>query len=435
MNTHVKKAMVASVVAATLVGVAQAASVRIDGVQQRYPWNGKVDIDYTITLAQDEQPLALPDDAVQISFVNESVTPPTTNVAVRFNVGMLPISAGSHRVTWDANADGVTSVADQAKVLVDIIRYGEAYMVVDLRGGPTAASYPVFYLNAQPDGTFNQNAYKGDYMVFRRIHAGCFTMGSPTTEPRRDACETQHPVRLTKSFYIGLFEVTQKQWLNVMGGDNPDPNVGDDRPMSNILWKDIRGAAYGTRWPAEDKVDANTFIKLLRDRTGLDTIDLPTEAQWEYAARAGTTTPFYDGVEISGASAAVTDPIMNACMNLLGRYKENVNDGSGGTDYNGAYTAVGSYTPNAWGLYDMVGNVQEYCLDIYDASHADLSLIDTLEDPVGLNVNGAGYAYRVCKGGSHGSVSYYCRLARRIPYVTIGERHVGTGIRLVRTLR
>lgn len=425
MNTHVKKAMLATVVAATWIGAVQAASVRIDGVQQRYPWNGKVDIDYTITLADGEKPLALPDDAVQISFVNDSVTPPTTNVAVRFNVGMPPISAGSHRVTWDANADGVKAVADRAKILVDIIRYGEAYMVVDLRGGPTATSYPVFYLNAQPDGTFNQDAYKGDYMVFRRIHAGSFVMGSPETELQRTGSrETQHGVRLTKSFYIGIFEVTQKQYENIMGEEaNVSNSKGPYRPAENVSWGTIRGTIKGSKWPVTTDIDDNSLLKKLRDRTGLDTFDLPTEAQWEYACRAGSDTPFNDGIAVTAVGDLTTR------MNTLGRYNGNTGDERGSADYV-THTKVGCYQPNNWELYDMHGNVHEWCLDIYDGSHEDPAAFDDPVDPVGYPTG----SFRVCRGGAYNSPAQSCRVAYRVPYMPPGSGNVAIGFRLVRVL-
>ncbi len=217
---------------------------------------------------------------------------------------------------------------------------GQTYCVIDLSGGAAAESYPVSYLGAEPAGGWT-NEYKTTKLVLRRVEAGSFIMGGGTTP---ESCR----VTISQPFYVGVFEITQKQWELVMGS-NPSKYEGDTRPVEQVSYDAIRGSSVGTNWPASSAVDATSFLGRLRARTGLDGFDLPTIAQWEYACRAGTTTEYNNG------GSTTND------LNTLGRYRDNQSDGRGG--YTNAHTAVGSYVSNSWGLYDMHGNVWEWCLD------------------------------------------------------------------------
>ena len=294
------------------------------------------------------------------------------------------------------------------------------YLVVDLADGMRASHYPVTYLNAPPEGGFNTDEYKTTKLVLRRIEPGTFIMGSPTNEIGRwdldDNKESQHLVTLTRPFYIGVFEVTQRQWERVMG-DWPsyfeNASYRDCRPVENVTWKRIRGSM---NWPSETNVLASSFIGVLREKTG-QVFDLPTEAQWEYACRANTTTAFNNGTNLGSTSTS------DSTMNALGRYHGN-NGVSGyykrdcatneGTDF------VGRYLPNAWGLYDMHGNVYEWCLDWW---HYDLGSADAT-DPVGPSspdLTDSIYSYssdykRVVRGGSCADDARSCRSGRRGSY-------------------
>ncbi|OQY57838.1 MAG: hypothetical protein B6245_15040 [Desulfobacteraceae bacterium 4572_88] len=169
-------------------------------------------------------------------------------------------------------------------------------------------------------------------MTFKRIPAGTFMIGSPEDEPGRDSDETLHQVTLTQDFHMQTTEVIQGQWEVVMG-ENPSSfqNCGDDCPVENVSWN-----------------DAQDFITRMNQR-GEGTYRLPTEAEWEYAARAGTSTPFYFGQCLSTDQA-----------NYDGNYSS---EGCPQGEYRPETVPVASLASNAWGLYDMRGNVWEWCGD------------------------------------------------------------------------
>lgn len=216
-----------------------------------------------------------------------------------------------------------------------------AYCVIDVSGGPNAASYPVTYLDSAPIAGWGDE-YKTTKILLRRIEPGQTTVGEYPAKP----------VTLTKPFYIGVFEITQKQY-QLVTGSNPSQYKGDMRPVEQVSYNMIRGSSIGAGWPASSDVDSSSFLGVLRIKTGLD-FDLPTESQWEYACRAGTMSNYNNG----GSS--------DNDLKQLGRFDDNTGDGRGG--YSGQHTTVGSYSPNAWGLYDMHGNVYEWCLDWGDGA-------------------------------------------------------------------
>jgi formylglycine-generating enzyme required for sulfatase activity len=287
------------------------------------------------------------------------------------------------------------------------------YLIVDLAGGPSATSYPVSYAATPPtDGGID--AYKTTKLVLRRIPAGAFSMGSPTNELGRGDDETQHSVTLTKDFYIGVFEVTQKQWERVTG-DWPsyfnNAAYSDSRPVEQRSWDDVRGGTWPGGGPG-----AGTFMQRISARTGL-AFDLPTEAQWEYACRAGTTTALNSGKNL-------TDTTNCPNMAEVGRYWHNGGSTSNqGGDTSGGTAKVGSYQPNAWGLYDMHGNVWEWCLDWYETYPGDES------DPSGA----ASGSYRVSRGGGWSSSAGGCRSANRFSGRP-GSRYIYFGFRVSMTL-
>lgn len=272
------------------------------------------------------------------------------------------------------------------------------YLVVDLAEGPSATNYPVSYLTAVPSGGWSDD-FKTTKLAFRLIPAGTFTMGSPTNELGYRSDEAQHEVTLSQPFYVGVFEVTQQQWERVMGtwpSYYNNVTYRNSRPVEQVSYNAIRGTTLGTNWPANSSVDADSFMGRMRERTG-KAFDLPTEAQWEYAGRAGTTTALNSGYDLTS-----TD--MDAHVAVVGRYWYNgglssTQDG----DTSVATAKVGSYLPNAWGLYDIHGNVWEWCLDWFGLYHG------TVTDPAGPAWN----LDRVSRGGCLANRAYYCRVAHR----------------------
>ena len=207
------------------------------------------------------------------------------------------------------------------------------YCVVDLSGGPDAAAYPVTYLKTEPPGWTKGRGWSDEYktskLVLRRMERGQFLMGvADDSDESRNRC-----IAFDKPFYIGVLEVTQRQY-ELVTGKNPSQNKGAMRPVENVSWSDVRGWWKSYNWPSNSDVNAGTFLGRLRARTGLR-FDLPSEAQWEYACRAGTTSGYNNG------GNAESD------LKELGRYADNQNDGRGG--YSSNHTIVGSYSPNTWG--------------------------------------------------------------------------------------
>jgi formylglycine-generating enzyme required for sulfatase activity len=222
------------------------------------------------------------------------------------------------------------------------------------------------------------------------IPPGTFTMGSPTTEKARGSDEPEHTVKLTKGYFIGKYEVTQKEYQTVMGY-NPSSFVGDlSRPVEQVTWNDAMD--YCAKL-------ANKEWSAGRLPTGW-VYRLPTEAEWEYACRAGTSTPFHYGSDLRSGMAN---------FNGFGEYV-------GGTGLvnnpNGIRlartTAVGSYQPNAFGLYDMHGNVAEWCWDSYESKPSGSGAIG-VTDPGGPNSG----SDRVIRGGWYSSTAEQSRSAFR----------------------
>ena len=225
------------------------------------------------------------------------------------------------------------------------------------------------------------------------VEPGTFTMGSPTSEPGRSSDETEHNVTLTKGFYLGKYEVTQAQYEKVMDGITGDLNATPshfdgqpNRPVEKASWNDVQ-----------------VFLARLNDQEAPNLPQgwayiLPTEAEWEFACRAGTTTAYSWGNSIATTNANYNPSDFNQTEN------------------------VGQYGPNPWGFHDMHGNVWEWTAD---AGGSYLS--DTQTDPFNLGTTGSNRVYR---GGSYVSFSGSLRSAKRPSFLTPESRESYMGFRL-----
>ena len=370
-----------------------------------------VDIYYNLADA-DNHP-----QTITVALTSGGATLPATSLSGDVGANVLP--GNNKHIIWDAGtawpgnyaANVIASVtANDGKINMPTA----LYVVVDLSGGANASSYPISTLTAVPAGGWTDD-YKTTKLVLRRINKGAFTMGSPSYELGRYSNEDLHQVTLTQDFYIGVFEVTQRQYELVMGAKPSQGFVDDMRPVGNVSYNMIRGASLGSQWPANNNVDSGSFMGVLRTKTGLF-FDLPTEAQWEYACRAGTTSALNSGKELTTSSFD--------CLNMkeVGRYYYNsyvYPDGKGG--YLTGPTKVGMYLPNLWGLYDMHGNVSEFCLDIYAASLST----NAATDPKGA-ISGN---YRIIRGMAESAYSVSmalssvttCRSAYRIGFIRYSD--------------
>lgn len=205
-------------------------------------------------------------------------------------------------------------------------------------------------------------------MKLALIPAGTFTMGSPVGESERRVNESQHEVKISKSYFLGVYEVTQRDYELVMG-KSPSYFKGAKNPVENVSW-----------------IDAVSFCKKLseipEEKSAGRVYRLPTEAEWEYACRATSTTSYSFG-------DTADDLGLHAWFRLIAEGKTH---------------PVGKRMANGWGLYDMHGNVWEWCQDRY----ADYP-IEESNDPQGA-VEGT---YRVFRGGSWANVARHCRSADR----------------------
>ena len=321
-------------------------------------------------------------------------------------------------VWWPANGFGCGSIPAgciRAKVTAWSLDAPPDYMVVDL--APQKERHPKFYesRNLLPGGLLENDDYRTSKLVMRKIPAKnvVWKMGAPVTEAHNTdsdynygAQELLHKVRLTEDYYIAVFEMTQGQYM-LFAKNNPSTQASRTlpdsakRPVNSLYgFETLRGRKWRSAddyeycWPENGHaVNPASSIGLLRSHTGIDGFDLPTDAQWEYACRAGSGAPFANGGNSETAAKK------------MGWFMSNVPKNEGSAD--GLPQVVGTRDGNGWGLYDMHGNVVEYVLDnraadertLADSLVSDWSEGGITDNPYGPPTDGNTTATR--RGGSY----------------------------------
>jgi len=340
------------------------------------------------------------------------------------------VASGAHTFRWNA-CEALKDIPG-SKTLTFVVSAWDKktppdVLVVDLQD--VSHRYYVG-LDALPDG-ITADRYKTTELVFRKIHgtaAGEWTMGSDPSEPNYNGkkantignigCELRHTVLFTNDWYIGVYPVTQGQflYLNGSGGYNQsffytNANFRAKRPVDNVTYDWLRG----NTWPNNLYAGAGGRINsAMRSRTGISNLDLPTEAQWEFSCRAGTTSTYSFGSSLgTNARYKGNDAYPTEGSPNWESYHTSDTNGISLWNYDNGTPEVGSYSPNAFGLYDMHGGVWEYCLDWCEAETVWSTTI-TYTNPVGCT-RGQSYAgcTAIMRGGAWSEDTKYCRSGTR----------------------
>ena len=361
------------------------------------------------------------------------------------------IAQGSRTITWSPAADGVAFDGDvTAQVKAWTFDNPPDYMAVDL----TMPNCRRYYASAElvPLGVTNY-LYKTSVMLFRKIPAkdvvwrmgqdsdNCAYSGA-TAATVRDK-ETAHMVKLTEDYYIGVYEMTRKQYTRLTGFSGYSTYSASEAgakaafdldllPADYISYMSLRGddSASFANWPdAGHTVATTSTIYKIRSFTGITTLDLPTEAQWEYACRAGTATSLNSGKNVTSSSGYDAN-LAEVGWQLDGIAK--IFPGSKMT------CPVGMLQPNNWGLYDMHGNLFERCLDRYVTTGDDYRATfatgwadgAVTVDPEGPSTGDT----HICRGGSFFYLASHGRSAARTRYANRAVAGQNDGVRFVCTL-
>ena len=341
--TKMKKSLSSLAFAVTTCGALAAIadpSISVDAVAQRWPWNNKLDIKYTVSGGQDVAAEVFAKVVFTATIGGASYTVDGSSIGA-------DASDGTHIATWTVPSGlRAKNCTMAAKLVSSDVPSGDDYMIVDLVTGNVA--YEGLYVTQNESNTrYNTNdVYKTSKLLLRKVSAGEHKTGDWRDETHKTKMWT-----CTKDYYIGVYPVTQGQY-ETLCGVNPSEytlekagNVIAHRPVENISWNNLRveGTASTNPIPPVASAADGTFFQRLNYKTGRY-FDLPTEVMFEIAERASTEnatkTYWWGSIAADGVACAV-------CT-------ENAN---------GSTVAVGSLLPNAWGIYDTAGNVWEWCLD------------------------------------------------------------------------
>ena len=379
----------------------------------RFPFENKVDVDFYLkSFSEKTTPVFKVKFYGKLSGDSEFLLEEYGVLEGEGAAGIV-LNAGDHRVTWTPSEEKIKAemAKMKVKVVAEEVTESAKYLKVDLGSGKVTAqpNSPSVYASAP---------CKTTEMWFRRIEPGFFNCGchiSGWYEP------SVSPVIITKAYYIGIFEVTQKQFDLINGrqwsyADNGSTNtyahLNACSPAESVAYQDIRGSKLGVNWWISDacysndfRVDKDSWIGKFRAKTGNGLIfDLPTGSQWEYACRAGTYGRWNWGEARWSAKDEIHDDFMWCLDNSNNRTHE-----------------VGTKKPNRWGLYDMHGNVGEWGLDYANSSyynHGGYYSYDPIFSESYNVIMGDDYnydflgSYGFKEGSDHFSTSYRTNITR-----------------------
>ena len=386
---------------------------------QRWPWNGFVDIDFTIRCPGYPGAYAF----VDLSAFCETA-PGVTNM---LNLSTLTLNgnslsfpwattAGTYRVTWNAAADEPSLNITNARyrVKANMARYMVLSATADRK------KINISYLD-EPDYKDGETVWKDEYkttkMALRLIHPHSNVVGAASTgeygygteNATNGEWKVQRTVTVTRPYYIGIYEVTREQMYSLGMETSRAYDEGDARPRKRS-YNQLRGSfADGINWPKTGSaVSESSIIGTLRSKSGNDGFDLPTDAEWEIAARAGYDTPVNTGETYPTDVSANRQKLYPIAQVTGGNTTTGVQE----------LQVVGLKNPNRWGLYDCHGNVYEFVLDVavYDSSSA------AEIDPVGASSETEAFHFR--RGGSYNS-RYHTLLigAHRDPHTIAPDKY------------
>ena len=410
-----RKLIAAAAVAASAIipMAANASSITIDSVQQRWPWNNKVDITYTVSGGQDVAAGVF----AKIVFT-ATIAGQTYTIDGVHDIG-VNASNGTHTVTWTPPADIRAKATDctmTATLSAADNPSGDDYIVVELSGeNKGRISYEGLLASQQASNDrYNTDEYKTTKLVLRKVPRwvdrgalpNAAVLSSMAGYPTGYSGDSEVPKNSPKKwptardYYIGVFPVTQTQYKTIVGS-NPSQftteiagNVVGHRPVEMVSWNTLRDSKAITA-SIVPSATGGFFARL--DYATSRNFDLPTEVMFEIAQRAGSTAKYSWG-DTPSTNYVVTS------------------ETSGGST-----VAVGSRLPNNWGLFDTTANVREWCLDANDRNNSSPNKDLNLRTDAFTPNSGDGLTYRIYRGGgspttgvlADGAVPYRCKASFR----------------------
>lgn len=361
--------------------------------------------------------------------------PATAKLGVTGAVNRL-VESGTHTASWDPAVSWRGKVSSRISLSFTAWATDNPpdYLVFDLTADTACRKMYFASTNEIPGGLLENEKYRRTSLVMRRMRAKdvTWTMGTPADSQFADSAETEHAVTLDHDYYIGVFPLTRGQYATVFGNWLPDVAYNGAeaicamRPVVRLNYAQARGNDLYPASPSSASV-----IGQIAARAGDATLDLPSEAEWEFAARGG-----HSG-ETWGDGSAVGGNNWDDNLNALGRNVKNKGASrvTDGTD--DSYPIVGSYRPNDYGLYDMNGGIFEWCLDWYEADIAwnatgkvNANGVATADGSPAAS-SGTAPTMRVRRGGCYFSSTEYCRNSFRRSNKPPAEHFTEQGIRLV----